>query len=230
MRPKAGIILQARHSSTRLPGKALERIGPYSILEHCLRRLVAAGVARVVLATTTGPEDDPLAHIARQLGVGVFRGSSEDVFGRYVAAAEAFGFEQIVRATGDNPAVDIQAAGRVLSVLRSTAADYVCESELPCGAGVEVVTRDALCRAATAPVPPGDRELVTAYIRRHPQVFQIVESPAPAPLRRADLRLTVGTAGDLQYVRGLFARTGRDEPSLRMLIEVAGRRSHKEVA
>jgi spore coat polysaccharide biosynthesis protein SpsF len=230
MRNRAGIILQARHASTRLPGKVLERIGPYSILEHCLRRLVTAGVARVVLATTIHPEDDPLADAARQLGVSVFRGSAEDVLGGYVAAAEVFGFEQIVRATGDNPAVDIQAPGRVLSALHSTAADYVCESELPYGAGVEAVTRATLCRVATAPLTPEDREHVTAWVRRHPQAFRVVESLAPAPLRRADLRLTVDTARDLHYVRGLFARTGRDEPSLRMLIEVAGRRSHKEVA
>ena len=58
MRTRAGIILQARYNSTRLPGKALEAIGGRTILEHCLRRLIKAGVARVVLATTWEPEDD----------------------------------------------------------------------------------------------------------------------------------------------------------------------------
>ena len=55
MRTHAGIILQARYASSRLRGKALEQVGGRTILEQCLRRLIQAGVARVVLATTTQP-------------------------------------------------------------------------------------------------------------------------------------------------------------------------------
>ena len=229
-RQATGIVLQVRYASTRLPGKALETIGPYSIVEHCLRRLVAAGVARVVLATTTDPEDDPIVAVARGIGVGVFRGSRNDVLGRYVAAAAAFGFEFVVRATGDNPAVDVQAPGRVLSAIRSTGADYVCERGLPRGAGVEAVTVAALRRAAACATGADDREHVTSWIKRNEDQFRLVESPAPAPLERPALRFTVDTRDDLGYMRSLFARTGRDEPSLRALIEAAGRRMQREVA
>src|SRR5687768_3923953 len=110
MRSKAGIVLQARMASARLPGKALALIAGRSILEHCLRRLILAGVARVVLATTTREEDDALSAVAERLGVAVYRGSDTDVLARVVEAAETFDLDPIVRATGDNPAVDIQAA------------------------------------------------------------------------------------------------------------------------
>jgi spore coat polysaccharide biosynthesis protein SpsF len=229
-RTGSGIILQARLGSSRLPGKALVPIAGQTILEHCLRRLMFAGVAPVVLATTDRPEDRALADIAQRLGASVFCGDADDVLGRFVAAADAFGFESIVRATGDNPGTDIQAPGRVLAALRSAEADYVCEQGLPYGAAVEAVTRDALLRAAQAATHRDDREHVTTYVRRNSQLFRVVSLAAPAPLRRPDVRLTVDTAEDLAHVRAIFARTDEDLPSLRRLIEAAGRPVRTEVA
>ena len=223
MRTRAGIILQARLGSSRLPGKALATVAGQTILAHCLRRLMFAGVAPVVLATTDRPEDQALVDVARQLGASEFRGDADDVLARFVAAADAFGFESIIRATGDNPGTDIQAPGRLLAALRSAEADYVYEQGLPYGAAVEAVTFQALAQAAREATEPDDREHVTTYVRRNSQLFRVVQLPAPAPLRRPDVRLTVDTTDDLAHVREIFERTGQDLPSLRQLIEAAGR-------
>ena len=223
MRTRAGIILQARLGSLRLPGKALATIGAHSVLEHCLRRLMFAGVAPVVLATTERPEDDVLEAIALKLGAGVFRGSTNDVLARFVSAADAFDFELVIRATGDNPCVDIQAPGRLIEMLRAHQADYVSEDAMPYGGAVEAVTREALRRAAHEAHHAEDREHVTTYVRRSTQRFHVLLVPAPAPLRRPDVRVTVDTAADLAHVRELYARAGMDMPALRHLIEAAGR-------
>ena len=225
MRTRAGIILQARYASTRLKGKALEPIGGCPLLERCLRRLVAAGVAHVVLATTREPEDDALEAIASRIGVPTYRGSSNDVLGRYVEAAEAFDLDPIIRATGDNPGVDIQGPGRLLAALRSGEMDYVREEGLPFGAGVEAFTLAALQLAAAKARSPYDREHVTTYIRRHPKLFRVKELAAPAPLWRPLLRLTVDTRQDLAWVRELFFRAGSEEPALAELIASSGRYS-----
>ena len=230
MRSGVGIVLQARFGSARLPGKALAVIGRYSLLEHCLRRMVAAGVAPVILATTTRDEDTPLAELARGCGAHAFRGSEHDVLGRFVAAADHFGLRTVIRATGDNPAVDVQGPGRVLALLESLDGEYAVESGLPYGAAVEALDVEALRRAAAVASDPVDREHVRTYVTDNPARFRLVEAPAPAPLRRPDLRFTVDTRVDLDYIRTLFARTGQDEPSLRRLIEVAGRAVHREVA
>ncbi len=230
MRTGAGIILQARLGSSRLPGKALATIGGQTILEHCLRRLMCAGAAPVVLATTDRPEDQALVEVASRLGASVFRGDANDVLGRFVAAADAFGFESIVRATGDNPGTDIEAPGRLLSALAAAEADYVHEQGLPYGAAVEAVTRDALVRADREATQADDREHVTAYVRRNAHLFCVLQLSAPAPLRRPELRLTVDTADDLAHVRTIFERTGTDMPSLRQLIDAGGRPVRTEVA
>jgi spore coat polysaccharide biosynthesis protein SpsF len=230
MRTRAGIILQARLGSSRLPRKALATIAGRTILEHCLRRLMFAGIAPVVLATTERPEDDALAGIARGLGASVFRGDTDDVLGRFVGAADAVGLDPVVRATGDNPGTDIQAPGRLLAALRTTGADYVCEDGLRYGAAVVAITREALGRAAAGATERADREHVTGYVRRNTRMFRVLSLVAPAPLRRPDVRLTVDTLEDLAHVQEIFGRTGLDMPSLRQLIEASGRSMRTEVA
>lgn len=224
MRTRAGIVLQARVGSTRLYGKALEAIGGRTLIEHCLYRLIQAGVARVVLATTTRPEDDVLDATARRLGASVFRGDADDVLTRVSDAARAYGLDPVLRATGDNPAVDVQAPGRLLAVLRSSGADYVRESGLPHGAAVEAMTAAALHRAAALATSAYDREHVTTFIRSNPGLFTVVTVDAPAPLVRPALSLTVDTRDELERVRELFARTQSEEPSLSALIAASGGR------
>jgi spore coat polysaccharide biosynthesis protein SpsF len=222
MRTRAGVILQARYNSSRLPGKALEQVAGRTILEHCLRRLIKAGVARVVLATTWEPEDDVLAAIARRLGAGVYRGVTTDVLSRFAGAARFFDLDPVLRATGDNPAVDVQAPGRMLAALRQANADYVSESGLPCGAAVEGMTAAALSTAAELARDVYDREHVTPFIRTNRHMFKVTEVKAPASLTRPGLRVTVDTQEDLDRVRELFSRTQSDDPSLAALIAASG--------
>src|SRR2546423_9788511 len=86
--PTALVVLQARMSSVRLPGKVLADVAGEPLLALLLRRLERARrVARIVVATSVDPTDDPVAELADELGHGVHRGSLEDVLGRLAAAA-----------------------------------------------------------------------------------------------------------------------------------------------
>ena len=225
------IVLQARYASRRLRGKALASLGGRSILIHCLDRLTIGDAAPLVLATTTTTDDDALATAAVEHGVPVVRGPNDDVLHRFVMAATRFGTRFVVRATADNPAVDIDGPRRVLNALRMTGADYVVEVGLPYGASVEAFTVDALERAATIASSASDREHVTSLIRRHPR-FRAIEIPAPVALRRPELRLTVDTPADLAYMRLVVVplyETTR-EPSLKAIIEAADALDHHALA
>jgi spore coat polysaccharide biosynthesis protein SpsF len=204
MTGNAVVILQARVASRRLPGKAVAMLGGRTILARCVSRLQESAVP-VVLATTERPEDDQLEEEAERLGVRTFRGPCEDVLARFVQAARALQVDYVVRATADNPFVDIAAPARVLALIAATGADYATETGLPVGAAVEAVTVDALVRADRVATDPSDREHVTTLIRRDHSCFHPVERRAPAALRRPDLSFTVDTAEHLDYMRRLLS-------------------------
>lgn len=203
----AGIVLQARMGSTRLPGKAMARVAGEPIVACCLRRLAARSGLPVVLATTVRPEDNVLCETARNLGLPFVRGHEDDVLARFVLVASRFRFAYIVRATADNPIVDLDAPRRTLDMLCRSGAGYATESDLPVGAAVEAFTVRALRKAHESTLDPYDREHVTPFLRRDGRVDAVV-SRAPAALRRADLRLTVDDYDDLSNVRELFDAVG----------------------
>ncbi len=202
----AVIILQARMGSRRLPGKSLTTIGARSLVAHCLARLLVGSAAPVMLATTTSREDDPLAAAAAAYCVPVFRGPDEDVLLRFALAARSVDARYVVRATADDPLIDIDGPERVLKALRESGADHVIEDGLPYGTAVEAITVDALNRAAIIATDRTDREHVTPLIRRDRERFVPLVTEAPLNVRRPELRLTVDTAADLQFMRDLAAQ------------------------
>ena len=218
---RTAVILQVRMASTRLPGKALADIAGRTLLGHCLWRLLA-GDLPVIVATTTRPEDDAIVKEARRYDAMVFRGSDKDVLGRYFEAATAYGTVEIVRATGDNPAIDVQAPARSLLLLRRGRADHVTECGLPLGAAVEAVTIEALAHAHALTTDPYDREHVTPFVRQQP-MFTTLCAVAPLEVRRPDVRLTIDTVEDLEFMRAVLApfRQARRPPSLADIIQMA---------
>src|SRR4029077_10420758 len=113
-------------------------------LGHCIARLRVGSAAPVMLATTLAAADDCLVAAAAPDGIPVFRGPEHDVLLRFVHAARSMDARYVVRATADNPAIDIDGPERVLRDLRASGADYVVEAGLPYGACVEAMTVDAL--------------------------------------------------------------------------------------
>jgi spore coat polysaccharide biosynthesis protein SpsF len=198
----AAIVLQARMASQRLPGKVLALIAGRTVLEHCVERLTASGLP-VAIAAPLGRDDDAIADEGRRLGINVLRGPHEDVLGRFALAATTLRVDEIVRATADNPAVDIEVPCRTLAVRRETNADHVVEDGLPYGTTVEAMTTAALLRQAALATDPADREHVTPFMRRDSR-FVAVRSLAPPHLRRPELRLTVDTPADLEFLRKVF--------------------------
>jgi spore coat polysaccharide biosynthesis protein SpsF len=212
-------------ASARLPGKALAELTGLTVLGHCVERLRATSGLPVVLATTTDAGDDGLCEAGERLGVMVVRGSPDDVLGRFVQVASMLGLTELVRATCDNPGVDMDSPRRTLELLRRTGADHVVEAGLPHGAAVEALSVEALMRAAELTTDPYDREHVTPFLRQDNRFFAL-QVIAPGRLRHPDLRLTVDTAEDLAFMRRLFAvaEAGCSRPvALVTLIEAADR-------
>jgi spore coat polysaccharide biosynthesis protein SpsF len=198
-------FLQARMGSTRLPGKVLLRIRGQTVLERAVRRLREARcVDEVVVLTTTRDEDDDVVQEAFRLGAWVHRGPEFDVLKRFQQASERFHPEIIIRATADNPLIDIGSTDRIVRALCSSNLEYCMEEQLPVGAATEAVTAAALERVDRIATDPADREHVTLYIKRHSDEFHMALLAPPDVLHHPDLRITIDTPEDFLFVTELI--------------------------
>ena len=197
------IVLQARMGSRRCPGKVLADLAGRPMLAFCVDRLTAARAGRIVVATSTLADDDGIAALAVALGVSLCRGPLDDVLGRFLLATAQWPGDFLIRATADNPALDIDGPRRVLEQL-GRGADYVVESGLPLGAAVEGVRLSALRDAGGRATSAYDREHVTPWIRQRPEEYAVSVPPAPAAVNRPDVRVTVDTPADLEFLRQVF--------------------------
>ncbi|OPY75167.1 MAG: 3-deoxy-manno-octulosonate cytidylyltransferase [Syntrophorhabdus sp. PtaU1.Bin153] len=199
-----GAIIQARTSSTRLPRKVLKEL-PYgsgiTVLQQVIRRVRrSAGIDKVIIATTTDPDDDKIVTIAQKEGVPCFRGSKENVLERYFLAAREHQLDTIVRVTSDCPCVDASIIDSIISQHFDSGADYssnVLVRSFPYGVDTEVLSFAALEAAHKGATRDYEREHVCPFIyKSHPEKFKILSVVAPQELHRPDIRVTLDTEED----------------------------------
>ena len=210
--PRVGAIIQARLSSTRLPGKALLPLGgAVTLFEQVVRRARrATTVADVVVALPDSPADDALAALAATLALPAFRGSEADVLARFAATAAQFHFDVVVRLTADNPALDPAFIDAAVRAHLEAGAAYTITTGLPLGMNVEVISAPALHHAARRATAPPDREHVTPYLRQRPAEFRLQTLAVAAPPEAAALRLTVDYPSDYALLSVLYSLLGPD--------------------
>lgn len=176
---KLAIILQARTGSSRLPGKVLMKLEGKTVLEHILSRLSAVQEkSQLVVATTRSDRDDEIAALAHSRGILCVRGSEHDVLARYYQAAQEIGADVVVRCNADCPLIDPSVLDQVISRFFQEPGrfDYVSNiltPSFPTGMHCEVFTFDALQHAFSHAVDLLEREHVTPYIYRRPDVFRL---------------------------------------------------------
>lgn len=202
---KAAAVIQARLNSTRLHSKALLPLCGIPMITHVIERAKAIqGVSAVILATGKGAENTPLADIAADCGVKIFRGSESDVLERYYMAASETDCDYVIRITGDNPLTDHVSAASALKHAYKTAADHCTTTGIPLGTGVEVIKKSALEKAYNEGVEPHHREHVTPYIKEHPEIFKIEKYISILNNPFNDLRLTVDTSEDFNLMNRIY--------------------------
>lgn len=209
-------IVQARMTSSRLPGKVLLEAAGKPMLAHQLERLGRArSVDRIVVATTANADDDPVAELATRLGVGLHRGSEHDVLDRFHGALAAAGGSVAVRLTGDCPLTDPAVVDLVVDAFRTAdpAVAYASNSfprSWPVGLDVEVAARAALDEAAAEATDPYDREHVMPFLYRQPGRFRTLSVRCPVPM--AHHRWTLDEAGDYALLRRIIETLLPDRP------------------
>ncbi|MFN3522033.1 MAG: cytidylyltransferase domain-containing protein [Phenylobacterium sp.] len=226
-------ILQARMSSTRLPGKVLEPVlGRPMIARQAERLRRSRRIDRLVVATSDQPGDDVLARACADLDLPVHRGSLDDVLDRFHGALAAFGpAGTVVRMTADCPLADWTLIDRTIETHLQRGDDYTSNTPpartFPHGLDVEVMRASVLETAWREAVDPYEREHVTPFIYRRPERFALgYVSDAPS---LAHLRWTVDHPADLAFVRYVYETLYPSNPAFTSADVVALPRNSSEL-
>ncbi|MEI7814196.1 MAG: glycosyltransferase family protein [Coriobacteriia bacterium] len=196
-------VIQARYSSTRLPGKVLLPVLGRPMLALQIDRILRAETLdKVVVATSTDSGDDAIETLCAAAGVDCYRGSLDDVLGRLYGAAERYGAGHVVRVTGDCPLSDPRVIDAVVALHLKGGYEYtsnVAPPTFPDGLDVEVVRMEVLAQANSAAELNLEREHVTVWIREHvphDRRGNLLHDPDLSALR-----WTVDEPADLEFVR-----------------------------
>lgn len=201
-------VVQARMTSTRLPGKVLKTVLGRPLLEYQIERLRRTQLSDgLVVATTNNEADLPIVELCRRLSIPVHRGSESDVLARYYGAAKQERAEVIVRITSDCPLIDPAVIDQAIKgYLRHTPTpDYlsnVVERTYPRGMDTEVFSLQALERAHLEAVDPTEREHVTPFIYRRPNRFRLAS--VHFDRNESHHRWTVDTPEDFELIERIL--------------------------
>ncbi len=213
--------VEARMTSSRLPGKILMEAGGKPLLQILVERLRRAHtVDDVVVATTTNTQDDPVEEMCNRLGIGCFRGSEHNVLERVVGAAKAFNADILVEVTGDCPFIDPEIIDGLVETFKEKFPEHRYVSNIgegrttPWGFDAKVLSAADLYEIAGDNPTDDDKEHVSvrfydpAYSEKyHPLVVQYAEE-----LNRPELRIELDYREDYELIKAIYAGLAQENP------------------
>lgn len=202
--------IEARMGSSRYPGKVLADIHGKPALTRLVDRLrYCKTLDAIIVATTTGSGDDPIAAWAEREKVAIFRGDEDDVLQRVVDANRSMDGEIVVEITGDATLTDPEVVDLAVKTFVQNDCDVVSttwKKSFPIGIDAQVFSLEALAEVAKTVFDPPVREHVSLYFYEHPERYRIIHLEAPEAARAPDLRLTLDYPSDRDMIDSVFAR------------------------
>jgi spore coat polysaccharide biosynthesis protein SpsF len=201
-------ILQARLNSSRLPRKVLADLAGKPVIEHIIDRLeTSERLDEICIAIPEVEAENELLKAIEERKVHIARGPETNVLTRFLIAAYETHADIIVRATADNPLIDVRVMDEQIRFIEEhPATDYVFTKGLPLGVSTETFTRKTLDKLDFLARTPLMREHVTYYLVENPSPFNIVNLDPPKDLAHPEFRLTLDTPDDMEVFSQIYGQ------------------------
>jgi spore coat polysaccharide biosynthesis protein SpsF len=165
---RIGAVVLSRFDSSRLPGKALAEVEGHPLLWYSIERARAVPCfeGRIVVATSDRAIDDPIAAFAKIEGLSIFRGSSNDVAGRFLGATKSENMDAVARINADCPLADTDLIERGCRAIAENGVEFVTNMHprtYPFGIVLELFRTDAFAAGYEKMNTPDHFEHVTKY-------------------------------------------------------------------
>ena len=205
------VIIEARFSSTRLPGKVMMDICGQPMLKRIIDRIKLSNkISKIILATSTKSVDQPLVNLALSENINFFRGSENDVLGRVTMAAKKFEVETVVNICGDCPLIDPGIIDSGLVIYKKKKNDVVfsgfTSQSYPQGTELAIYSSKLLFKIENEATHPEFREHTCLYFLKNLNNFNILNLVAENFNTMPNLRLQVDFIEDLKLVREIYKR------------------------
>jgi spore coat polysaccharide biosynthesis protein SpsF len=204
-------VIQARISSTRLPGKILLPLADQPLLLRLIERVQSAkNFGTVVVATTDNPTDNPIEELCAKENILCYRGHPEDLLDRHYQVGVKYKADAVVKIPSDVPLIDPMVIDKVLQVYIDNAGsvDYVSNlhpATYPDGNDVEVIGMKALKKAWQQATNLFEREHTTPYIWERPTIFRLINLEWESGLDYSmSHRWTIDYPEDYSFIKAVF--------------------------
>lgn len=212
---KINAFLQARMSSTRLPGKVLMALHGKPMIDRQIERIrLSKFIHEIIVLTSNDSSDDKLVEYCESINCKVFRGSINDVLSRFIGALKKYPSDHVVRLTGDCPLIDWDVIDSTISKHLETHADYtsnVIPPTFPDGLDVEVIEKNCLIDIGKKAQKDYEKEHVTYYCYQNPDKYHI-ENYTNSIGDESSLRWTVDHKRDFEFVSIIYEKLYMDKP------------------
>ena len=226
MKPKVVCVIPARSDSSRFPRKHLELIGQDPMIGILISRMKSLrSIDEVVVATTNRKNDDELSNVSEDFGAKVFRGSLEDVIGRFAEASKQYGADICVKANGDNPLQCPEVIDLGIKQLISNELDLATGknkyTDLPIGIGAEIINIETI-NWLDKNIPKGSREDPTNYIFNIRTSRKIEGIKVPTSWTTSSESITVDTLEDMDKLKRIVSLLPKMKPQDWKILDIIG--------
>ena len=200
--------IEARMTSSRLPGKVIMKVKKKTLLEFLVERLKKIKeIDDIILCTTRNSTDDILVKKAIELNIKYFRGSENNVLSRITGAAKKFEADTVVQITADCPIIDYKIIKKLIIIYKKNNYDCVSNSFIrsyPDGMDVNVLTAKSLIKSNLLSKKKKYKEHVTLFIKNNPKIFKIKNVIAEKKNYWPELGVTLDEKKDYLLIKRLI--------------------------
>lgn len=206
---KIGFLITGRMKSTRLPKKLTLKINDREIIRYMIDRLKESDILdEIIICTSTNPQDQILAQIAKEENIQCFLGDENDVIQRLYEASKKFNLDYALNITADCPLVSIEYIDKIVDTYQESNADFIRTLDLPHGFfsyGVKIDAMKKVCEIKKS----NDTEVWGRYFT-DTGLFKVVDIEIPPELQRKEYRLTLDYPEDFEFFKKIYGHFGAD--------------------
>jgi len=218
-KPRIVVVMQARRGSTRLPDKIMLPLANEPLLLKMYERVNHSKLIEdIVIATTSGENDNEIAGICKSKKINCFRGSENDLLDRHFKAGLEFGADIIVKIPSDCPLIDYRIIDKVVSYYIENSGEFDFVSNLhpatyPDGNDAEVIPLPILELIHKEASLPMEREHTTPFIWERPGKFRIGNVEWETGLDYSmSHRFTIDYPEDYEFIKTVYEELYYNNP------------------